>query len=75
MTRYRWQVRHRWDMGRDTDTVATLEFNKMSDGDVIKDYFYNEFEELGATPDNYISFVTQKESYTTQFLITLCNGL
>ncbi len=67
--RWRWQVRHRWDMGRDTDTVATLEFNKMSDRDVVKDYFYNEYEELGATPDNYLSFVTQKDTYTSQFLI------
>lgn len=67
--RYRWQVRHRWDMGENTDTLAILEFNKLSDRDVIKDYFYNEFEELGDTPDNYISIVTQKQDYSTELLL------
>lgn len=66
--RYRFQYRHKWDM-KDQDTVATVEFNKLSDKDVIKDYFYNEYEELGAEPDNYISFVTSKEDYTTQLLL------
>lgn len=66
--RYRYQARHRWDMGKGTDTVATLEFNKLSDRDVIKDYFYNEYEELG-DPDNYISFITAKRDYTTEFLV------
>ena len=69
VTRYRWQVRHEWNMAENTDTVVTLELNKMSDRDVIKDYFYNEYEEIGATPDNYLSFVTQKQDYSTQFLI------
>ena len=68
-SRYRWQARHRWDLGEGTDTSATLEFNKLSDRDVIKDYFYNEYEELGDTPDNYISFLTQKQDYTTELLI------
>lgn len=68
-SRYRYQVRHRWDMGENTDTTAILEFNKLSDKDVIKDYFYNEFEELGTEPDNYISFITQKRDYSTEFLI------
>ena len=68
-SRYRWQVRHRWDLGEETDTSATLEFNKLSDRDVIKDYFYNEYEELGEMPDNYISFLTQKQDYTTELLI------
>ncbi len=67
--RWRWQVRHEWDLGEETDTKALLEFNTMSDRDVVKDYFYNEYEELGATPDNYLAFITQKESYSTQFLI------
>jgi LPS-assembly protein len=69
ITKYRWQVRHEWEMSEGTDTVATFEFNKLSDRDVIKDYFYNEYEEIGATPDNYISFITQKEAFSTEFLI------
>lgn len=68
-TRYRWQIRHRWDLGENKDTLATLEFNKLSDRDVLKDYFYNEFEEIEDPPDNYISFVTQKSAYSTRFLM------
>lgn len=68
-SRYRWQVRHRWDMGEDTDTLMTFELNKMSDKDVVKDYVYNEYEELGNDPDNYISFITQKQGYSTEFLM------
>ncbi|MDP3804171.1 MAG: hypothetical protein Q8Q87_01310 [Candidatus Omnitrophota bacterium] len=68
-SRYRWQVRHRWDMGEETDTFATVEFNRLSDRDVIKDYFYKEYEELGSMPDNYISFLTQKRDYSSEFLI------
>lgn len=69
MTRYRYQARHRWDMGQGLDTLATLEFNKLSDQYMIRDYFYNEYEELGDNPDNYLSFITSKRDYTTQFLV------
>ena len=69
INRWRWQVRHEWNMGEGTDTNALLEFNTMSDANVIKDYFYNEYEEIGATPDNYLTFITQKEGYSTQFLL------
>ncbi len=64
--RYRYQWRHKWDVT--DDTLATAEFNKLSDIDVIKDYFYNEYEELGDQPDNYVSFVTQKSDYSTELL-------
>ncbi|MFA6321554.1 MAG: LPS export ABC transporter periplasmic protein LptC [Candidatus Omnitrophota bacterium] len=67
--RYRYQLRHYWDMGEGTDTVALLEFNKLSDADVIKDYFYNEYEELGNDPDNYLTFITSKPEYTSEFLM------
>jgi len=68
--RYRYQYRHRWDMGGDTDTTAILEFNKLSDKDVIKDYFYKEFEELQDPNDyNYVSVITTKPEYTTQLLL------
>lgn len=64
--RYRYQWRHSWQV--DEDTLATAEFNKLKDRDVIKDYFYNEYEEIGNVPDNYISFLTQKQDYTTELL-------
>lgn len=66
--RYRFQYRHRWDMP-EHDTSAIIEFNKLSDTNVIKDYFYNEYEELGDTPDNYISVITAKKDFTSEFLI------
>ncbi|MBI5124589.1 MAG: LPS-assembly protein LptD, partial [Candidatus Omnitrophica bacterium] len=65
-SKYRFQVRHRWDMGY--DTVAMLEFNKLRDQNFIKDYFYKEYEEEGA-PDNYLSFTTTKRDYTTTLLL------
>lgn len=65
--RYRWQYRHKWDIPGH-DTIATLEFNKLSDPDVIRDYIYNEYEELGAHPDNYFSVITQRDNYSMQFL-------
>jgi len=67
-TRYRYQARHRWELGEDKDTTAVLEFNKLSDRDIIKDYFYNEYEELGDNPDNYLSIITQKKDYSTELL-------
>ncbi|MCX5680250.1 MAG: tetratricopeptide repeat protein [Candidatus Omnitrophica bacterium] len=68
-TRYRYQARHDWDMAEDTGTKVTFEFNKLSDPNVIKDYFYNEYEELGTIPDNYLSIVTQKSEYSSEFMV------
>lgn len=67
-SRYRYQFRHRWDF-KEQDTIAAVEFNKLSDRDVIKDYFYNEYEELGASPDNYLSVITSKQDYSMEFLV------
>jgi len=66
--RYRYQVRHYWDMGGDTDTKAILEFNKLSDPEIIKDYFYNEYTELGNNPDTYLTFITTKPAFTSELL-------
>ncbi len=65
-SKYRAQVRHKWDMGN--DTIVTLEFNKVRDQNFIKDYFYKEYEE-GGSVDNYISVITSKENYTATFLL------
>ncbi len=67
-TRYRYQYRHKWDI-KDTDTTAVMEFDYLSDPDIIRDYFYNEYEELGAHPDSYVSLITTKPGYSTEFLI------
>jgi len=66
-SKYRVQLRHRWDI--EEDTAALVEFNKLSDRNFIKDYFYNEYEELGDRPDSYISVITQKTDFSTQFLL------
>lgn len=67
-SRYRYQYRHRWDI-ENTDTTAIFEFNKLSDPNVIKDYFYNEYEEIGDTPDNYLTFITSKRDFSTEFTL------
>lgn len=64
-SKYRVQVRHKWDMGN--DTVATLELNKVRDQNFVKDYLYKEYEEAG-DPDNYLSFITTKDNYTISLL-------
>ncbi|MBN1526874.1 MAG: LPS export ABC transporter periplasmic protein LptC [Candidatus Omnitrophica bacterium] len=65
--KYRAQVRHRWEVTK--DTLMMLEFNKMRDQYFIRDYFLKEYEEEGPVPDNYISFITAKRDYTTQLLL------
>ncbi|MDP8299968.1 MAG: LPS assembly protein LptD [Candidatus Tantalella remota] len=60
--RRRIQWKHRLDF--DPETTGMLEFNKMSDENVLKDYFYNEYEETNSVPRNYISVVSAKNNYT-----------
>lgn len=62
--RKRFQWKHRIDF--DPDTVGMLEFNKVSDQYVLKDYYYNEYEENNRTPANYISVISSKENYILQ---------
>ncbi len=59
--RYRGQLRHRWRM--DKDTTATLEYHKLSDINVIKDYFYKEYEKDRA-PDSYFSIIRTMPWYS-----------
>lgn len=66
--RYRYQYRHKWDI-KEADTTAIMEFDYLSDPFVIKDYFYNEYEEFGDHPDSYLSLITAKSGYTTEFLL------
>ncbi len=68
INRYRYQYRHKWDI-KNTDTTAIIEFNYLSDPDIIRDYIYNEYEELGANPDSYLSVITAKQDYTAELLI------
>lgn len=61
-TRQRIQWKHRIDF--DPQTVGMLEFNKMTDKWVIKDYLYKEYEEMERIPPNYISFITNQRNFT-----------
>jgi len=60
------QWKHRIDF--DKDTVGMMELNKYSDEYVLKDYFYDEYEENQENPDNYASIISTKRNYTFTFL-------
>jgi LPS-assembly protein len=60
--RKRIQWKHRIDF--DPNTVGIIEFNKLSDQWVLKDYFYNEYEEAERTPPNYISLISNQRNFT-----------
>ncbi len=59
--RKRFQWTHRIDF--DPRTVGMIEFNKQSDEYVLKDYFYNEYEQNGDTPRNYISVISSQPNF------------
>jgi len=60
--RKRFQWTHRIDF--DEQTVGMLEFNKLSDEYVIKDYYYDEYEENNWNAQNYVSIITAQPNYT-----------
>ncbi|MFH1879095.1 MAG: LPS assembly protein LptD [Candidatus Omnitrophota bacterium] len=63
--RKRFQWKHRIEF--DPRTVGMVEFNKMSDEYVLKDYFYNEYEENNPVPNNYVSIISDRSNYTFNF--------
>lgn len=66
--RYRVQVRHVWDM--DKDSRATLEYNQVSDPTVVKDFFYREFQEGTANAETYFQIIRTQPWYGLTFLTT-----
>jgi lipopolysaccharide assembly outer membrane protein LptD (OstA) len=60
--RYRLQLRHDWNI--DKDTKAILEYNRRSDSAFLKDYFYRREYEKYASPESYISIIRSKPEYT-----------
>ncbi len=65
--RYRVQLKHRWQA---TDnTLAMLEYHKMSDIDFLKDYYYREEYEKENQPRSYLSVVSAFENYTLSALV------
>ncbi|MBI3990703.1 MAG: LPS-assembly protein LptD, partial [Candidatus Omnitrophica bacterium] len=59
--RYRVQMRHRWDITDRTD--ATLEYNYLTDEDVVKDYFKREYE-LDPQPKSIFSLIHTEPLYS-----------
>jgi LPS-assembly protein len=59
--RKRFQWMHRLDF--DENTVGMIEFNKLSDEYVIKDYYYDEYEENNWVPQNYASISTAQPNF------------
>jgi lipopolysaccharide assembly outer membrane protein LptD (OstA) len=66
IARYRAQIRHKWQM--DPATLGTMEFNKMSDANVIKDYYIRDFQR-DMVNGNYASIIRTDNYYTTSFLV------
>jgi len=66
--RYRYQWRHKWDL-EEQDTSFVIQFNRLSDPNIIKDFIYNEYEEEGYTTDTFASVITSKPDYNTQLLV------
>ena len=64
--RYRAQLRHKWQM--DPATVGIMEFNKMSDANVIRDYYIRDFQK-DMVNGNYASVIRTDQYYTTSFLV------
>ncbi len=64
--RYRGQLRHQRALGE--STALTAEMNKLSDPDIVKDFFFHEEYERDVFPDNYVSIITAKPEYTFSFL-------
>jgi len=65
--RYRVQLRHNWQVS--DNTLALLEFHRMSDRNFIKDYFYREEYTQDNQPKSYISVITAHPGYTFSTLI------
>lgn len=59
--RRRFQWKHRINF--DPTTVGMLEFNKWSDQYVLRDYFYNEYEESGQEPESYASIISSQQNF------------
>ncbi|UCD55341.1 MAG: LPS-assembly protein LptD [Candidatus Omnitrophota bacterium] len=63
----RWRMQYKHTIDLPEDTMCTMEFNKLSDRDFIKDYIYREYEE-NPSVDNYILLETAKPNYIMTLL-------
>ena len=64
--RWRMQIRHKWQV--DENSVMTGEYHKLSDVNLIKDFFYKEEYEVDNQPPTYLSYVGAKDNYSFSIL-------
>ncbi|MFH1848180.1 MAG: LPS assembly protein LptD [Candidatus Omnitrophota bacterium] len=64
--RWRAKFRHKWDIN--PTTVWTAEYNRMSDRDFLKNYFYREEFERDPEPESYISVINYQPNFSTRVL-------
>jgi hypothetical protein len=64
--RYRIQARHRWDI--DDRTMAIMEYHRLSDTHMTKDYFYREEYERESSPESYIYTLDRQAEYSLSIL-------
>lgn len=64
--RYRVQARHRWDIN--DHAMAIMEYHRMSDTTMTKDYFYREEYERESAPESYIYALDREAEYSLSFL-------
>ena len=66
----RWRVQIRHEIPLPEDTTFTMELNKLSDENIVKDYLYEEFKETPLV-DNYFMLQTSKPNYVMSILTRL----
>jgi lipopolysaccharide assembly outer membrane protein LptD (OstA) len=65
--RYRLQLKHRWEM---TDnTLAMLEYHRLSDRNFLKDYYFREEYEKEHHPKSYLSVISAHPNYSLSGLV------
>jgi len=67
LERSRLQLRHVWEV--DEFTKATLEYNRISDATVVKDFFEREFEQNTVNPATYFQVIHSAPWYGLTFLV------
>lgn len=64
--RYRIQARHRWDIN--DRAMAIMEYHRLSDTNMTKDYFYREEYEKESSPESYIYALDRQPEYSLSVL-------
>ncbi|MDO8603620.1 MAG: LPS assembly protein LptD [Candidatus Omnitrophota bacterium] len=64
--RYRIQARHRWDIN--DHAMAIMEYHRMSDATMTKDYFYREEYNREPSPESYVYVLERQPEYSLSFL-------